>query len=97
MEYQLSPGVFRALCLSVGEELKAAADYRDRALESSDDEANRIWGHIMCEELKHAAMQIAKLAKDDNEFAACLYEYMNADDIVEAELAEDKFEAEQPS
>lgn len=93
MEHQLSPGVFRALCLSVGEELKAAADYRDRALQGSDDEAIRIWGHIMCEELKHAAMQIAKLAKDDNEFAAYLYEYMNADDILAVEEQYD----EQPS
>lgn len=45
-----------------------------------------MWGHIMCEELKHAAMQIAKLAKDDNEFAAYLFEYINSDDIVEAEM-----------
>lgn len=49
----------------------------------------------MCEELKHAAMQIAKLAKDDNEFAACLFEYMNADDIVEAELSEEMNQSEQ--
>lgn len=90
MEKQLSPGVFRDLCISVGEELKAAADYRDRALQSSDDEAKRIFGHIMCEELKHAAMEIAKLAKDDNEFAAYLYEYINSDDIVAVEEHEDE-------
>lgn len=43
MEKELSPGVFRDLCISVGEELKAAADYRERALKSSDEEATRIW------------------------------------------------------
>lgn len=85
MEHQLSPGTFRDLCISVGEELKAAADYRDRALNCVDDEAKEIFGHIMCEELKHAAMQIAKLAKDDNEFAAYLYEFINSDNIVDVE------------
>lgn len=89
MDFQLSHGVFRDLCISVGEELKAAADYRDRALKSSDDESKRIFWHIMCEELKHAAMQIVRLAKDDNEFAAYLYEYMNADDIVAVEESYD--------
>lgn len=85
MENQLSPETFKDLCISVGEELKAASDYRMRALQCVDDEAKKIFGHIMCEELKHAAMQIAKLAKDDNEFAAYLYEFMNSEDIVETE------------
>ena len=86
MEHQLSPGVFRDLCISVGEELKAAADYRDRALRTwESEEAKLIFGHIMCEELKHAAMQIALLAKDDNDFAAYLYEFMNSDSIIETE------------
>lgn len=90
MENQLSPGIFNDLCISIGEELKAASDYRQRALRCPDDEAKRIFGHIMCEELKHAAMQIAKLAKDDNEFASYLVEFINADDIVAFEEWEDE-------
>lgn len=73
------------LCISTGEELKAAFDYLDRQSKSTDGEIKRMFAHISEEEFKHAAMNIAKLAKMDNNFAACLYDYMNSDDIVGAE------------
>lgn len=85
MENQLSPVAFHDLCISVWEELKAASDYRQKALRSTDGELNKIFTHIMCEELNHAAMQIAKIAKDDNDFACSLWEYLNADNIIELE------------
>lgn len=76
--------------MSTGEELKAVFDYLDRSSKSTDPEIKRMFSHIAEEEFKHAAMNIAKLAKMDNNFAACLYDYMNSDDIVGAEDEHDE-------
>lgn len=77
------------LCISTGEELKAAFDYLDRQSKSSDEEIKKMFAHISEEEFKHAAMYIAKLAKLDNNFASCLLHYMNSEDIVDSEEEHD--------
>lgn len=84
-EKQLSAQEIEWLALSIGEELKAFADYLSRWALATDEEVKQVYNHIMIEELKHAAMEIAILAKDNPEFGCYLFEYLNADSILDAE------------
>lgn len=78
------------LCISTWEELKAVADYLQRAQESVDDETVQIFHHVAQEEFKHAAMHIAKLAKCYEEFGNHLWDFIQADNIVKLEESQDE-------
>ena len=87
----------KSLCISAWEELKAAFDYVDRASRCTDKEIIDMFNHISCEEFKHAAMHIAKLAKLDNNFYCYLVDFMESENIVEAEMRyRDTGKAENP-
>ena len=84
-EKQLSPKEIEWLTLSIWEELKAFSDYLNRGVLATDDELKKVYNHVMVEELKHAAMQIAILAKDNPDFGCYIFEFLNADTVLESE------------
>lgn len=82
---QLSPKEIEWLTLSIWEELKAFSDYLNRGVLATDDELKEVYNHVMVEELKHAAMQIAILAKDNPDFGCYIFEFLNADNVLDTE------------
>lgn len=95
MENNTDLNEVKALCISAWEKLKAAFDYLDRATKCTDKDIVRMMEHISQEEFKHAAMHIATIAKMDNNFCSWLYDFMNADSIVDAEEHNDSVKPQQ--
>ncbi len=70
---------------SITEELEAVDWYQQRADACNNIELKKILLHNMNEEKEHAAMLIAWLKNNDNEFEKQIKKFINAKDIVKKE------------